>query len=246
MGQYNQKKNLEMMNLEQFNLNWHTYSDHLKEMMATLMNSNKSADVTLVCDDKTKFKAHKFVLSACSPVFQSIIDDLPHEENSYIFLKGIQPQEMKSILQFMYLGQATFYQDRMNKFLNAAKSLEIKEISKTVESEDVDKRGQENDENNQIENSFIKDKSSMNENYVLEEIGQTDPKVSNYKNEAGQYQCDKCERKFSYSSHLHRHIKSIHEGVRLACKNCHLTFTQKESLRRHIKNIHEFPSTFKG
>merc|ERR1712189_161554 len=81
---------------------------------------------------------------------------------------------MKSILQFMYLGQATFYQDRMNKFLNAAKSLEIKEISKTVESEDVDKRDQENDENNQIENNFIKDKSSTNENYVLEEIGQTD------------------------------------------------------------------------
>ena len=227
------------MSMEQFNLKWQTYSDHLREMMETLMKSHKLADVTLVCNDKTKFKVHKFVLSACSPVFQSIIDDLPNKGDSFIYLRGVESQEMKSILQFMYLGQATFYQDRMNKFLNAAKSLEIKEISKTVESEDVDIRGQENDENNQIENeNVIKDKSSMNENYVLEEIGQTDPKVSNYKNEAGQYQCDKCERKFSYSSHLHRHIKSIHEGVRLACKNCHLTFTQKESLRRHIKNIH--------
>ena len=64
------------MSLEQFNLNWHTYSDHLKDMMENLLNSNRSADVTLVCNDKTKFKAHKFVLSACSPVFQSIIDDL--------------------------------------------------------------------------------------------------------------------------------------------------------------------------
>merc|ERR1712221_16433 len=124
--------------MEQFNLNWHTYSDHLKEMMKTLMNTNKSADVTLVCNDKTKFKAHKFVLSACSPVFQSIIDDLPNKDDSFIYFRGIEPQEMKSILQFMYLGQATFYHDRMNEFLDVAKSLEIKEISKDVECDDVD------------------------------------------------------------------------------------------------------------
>ena len=34
------------------------------DLMVALMNCNDSADVTLVCNDKTKFKAHKFVLSA--------------------------------------------------------------------------------------------------------------------------------------------------------------------------------------
>merc|ERR1712221_26974 len=122
-------------------------------MMKTLMNTNKSADVTLVCNDKTKFKAHKFVLSACSPVFQSIIDDLPNKDDSFIYLRGIGPQEMKSILQFMYLGQATFYQDRMNEFLDVAKSLEIKEISKDVECDDVDVlKGQQNDDNSLVDN----------------------------------------------------------------------------------------------
>ena len=33
----------------------------------------------------------------------------------------------------MYLGVATFYQERMNEFLNVAKNLEIKNISKDVE-----------------------------------------------------------------------------------------------------------------
>ena len=111
------------MSWEQFNLKWHTYSDHLRELMETLMNSNKSADVTLVCNDKTKFKAHKFVLSACSPVFKSIVNDLPQREDSFIYLRGVEQQEMKSILQFMYLGQATLYQERMNEFLEVAKSL---------------------------------------------------------------------------------------------------------------------------
>merc|ERR1719228_2805114 len=126
------------MTQEQFNLNWHTYSDHLKEMMLKLMESNETADVTLVCEDKTKFKAHKLVLISCSPVFQSIINDLPKIGNSVIYLRGVLAHEMKSILQFMYFGQATFYHDRMNEFLNVAKSLEIKELSKYIDSDSDD------------------------------------------------------------------------------------------------------------
>ena len=78
------------------------------------MQSNKSSDVTIVCEDKTRYKVHKFVLNACSPVFQSIIDNLPENEGSVVYLRGVFSQEMKSIIQFMYLGQATFYQNRMN------------------------------------------------------------------------------------------------------------------------------------
>ena len=108
------------MSQEQFNLNWHTYTDHLQELMENLMQSNESTDVTLVCEDKTKFKAHKIVLNACSPVFQSMLQDLPQKEISVVYLRGVQGPEMKSIMQFMYLGQATFYQDRMNEFLSVA------------------------------------------------------------------------------------------------------------------------------
>ena len=69
--------------MEQINLNWHRYNDHLKEMMQNLMESNESTDVTLVCEDRTKFKAHRFVLNACSPTFQSIINDL-HQKDPVI------------------------------------------------------------------------------------------------------------------------------------------------------------------
>ena len=123
------------MNQEKYNLNWHTYTDHLREMLHEMMKSNELTDVTLVCDDKRKFKAHKIVLSACSSVFKSIVNDLP-QNSSVIYLKGIKHQEMESILEFMYLGVATFYQERMNEFLNVAKNLEIKEISKDVEYDD--------------------------------------------------------------------------------------------------------------
>ena len=227
------------MSLEQFNLNWHTYSDHIRELMETLMNTNKSADVTLVCNDKTKFKAHKFVLSACSPVFQSIIDDLPQREDSFIYLRGVEPQEMKSILQFMYLGQATFYHERMNEFLDVAKSLEIKEISKDVKCDDTF-QGHNNDENMQMDNKIdTKDESSINQSYVLEGIGKTDKEVRGYMNESGQYQCSKCEKQFSDHQGLNKHSKSAHDGIRYPCNKCNKTFTQKINLKIHLQSIHE-------
>ena len=70
--------------MEQFDLNWHTFSDHVKEMMQNLLLSNESTDITLICEDKTKFKAHKFVLNACSPLFQTIINDLPQKGPCYL------------------------------------------------------------------------------------------------------------------------------------------------------------------
>ena len=111
------------MNQEKYNLNWHTYSDHLREMLHKMMKSDELTDVTLVCDDQKQFKAHKIVLSACSTVFKNIIDSLP-SSSSVIYLRGIQHHEMESILEFMYLGVATFYQERMSEFLNVAKNLQ--------------------------------------------------------------------------------------------------------------------------
>ena len=95
------------MNPDKLNLDWNTYSDHLREMLHEMMKSKELTDVTLVCDDKIQLKAHKIVLSACSSVFKSIINDLS-QNCSVIYLRGIQHQEMESILEFIYLGAASF------------------------------------------------------------------------------------------------------------------------------------------
>merc|ERR1712189_51161 len=120
------------MKEEKFNLNWDTFTDHLGEMLHDMITSNEFTDVTLVTEDKKHFKAHKVVLSASSPVFKEIIKD-NLLSSPFIYLRGIQSHEIESILQFIYLGQATLYQERMNEFLNVAKSLEINEISKVVD-----------------------------------------------------------------------------------------------------------------
>lgn len=97
-----------------------------------LMENKSYADVTLICEDKKIIKAHKNILSACSPILRDILEsDLSRQCN--IYLRGVNHSDIHSILQFIYLGEASFHEERVNEFLSLAKSLEIKELSRDVE-----------------------------------------------------------------------------------------------------------------
>ena len=77
-------------------------------------------------------------------------------------------------------------------FLSVARSLEIKEISRDVEANDVDTlRGQDNKKNNhQNIETGEKDNFPTNQSKVIDEIGQTNTKVISYKDRADKYQCN--------------------------------------------------------
>ena len=117
---------------DQFNISWEKFSDHLQLMSRELFNAEKHSDVTIVCDDQIQFKAHKIILSACSSVFRNIIDNNP-SQHPLVYLRGIQSQEMESILQFMYLGEGKFHQERLEEFLRVSNDLDVAGISISVE-----------------------------------------------------------------------------------------------------------------
>ena len=75
-----------------------------------------SHDVTLVTDDKKTLKEHRNILSACSPVFKNIFQMEIENRHPVIYLRGIQYSEIESLLQFIYLGEEKFYEERMNEF----------------------------------------------------------------------------------------------------------------------------------
>ena len=101
------------MDYEKYAFKWHTYTDHLREMMKEMMTSEDFADVTLVSDDKKIIKAHRNILSTCSPVFKDILYTQAQSNHPVIYLRGIQYSEIESILQYMYLGEAKFYEERI-------------------------------------------------------------------------------------------------------------------------------------
>ena len=116
---------------EKPSLNWHKCSDHVRNMMKELIVSTDLSDVTLICEDKKQLRAHKNILGACSNFFREILksDKSAHQ---MIYLRGIQFSEMESIMQFVYLGEAKFKEDRIEEFLSVAESLEIKGLERKV------------------------------------------------------------------------------------------------------------------
>ena len=115
---------------EKLNLTWHTFASHGQDLFKNLIETQEFTDVTLISDDQHQYRVHKFILSACSTVFRKILTS--NFNNSSIYLRGIHHEELESILQFIYLGEASFYHERMNEFLNIAKNLDIKEIGKNI------------------------------------------------------------------------------------------------------------------
>ena len=227
------------MHQEKYNLNWHTHSDHLKDMLHEMMKSDELTDVTLVCDDMRQLKAHKIVLSACSSVFRKIIEHLP-DKNSVIYLRGIQHQEMESILEFMYMGVATLLQERMNEFFSVAKSLEIKEIRMDAGFYDEQvntKDGIEIPQKGGDSKSEVID-DPPNELVMTREDKDTTDDPLLLKTD-GKFQCNQCNQQFTRKDSLIVHIQSIHEGVKYACSQCNQQFSAKGNLTTHIQSIHE-------
>jgi len=57
---------------EQYHLKWNDYHSSLTKCFRDLRNNDEMLDVAIIADGRT-FKAHKLVLSACSPVFKNML-----------------------------------------------------------------------------------------------------------------------------------------------------------------------------
>ena len=86
-------------------------------------------DVTLVSDDYKQFPAHRVILSAGSTVLRKLLLINSGSQNPVLYLKGMRNEELKSILQFLYLGEARIPEERVNIFMKAAQDLELKDFS---------------------------------------------------------------------------------------------------------------------
>ena len=125
------------MHPEKYTVKWHSHQDYFREIMWGMMTTEDFTDVTLVTDDKKTIKAHRNILSACSPVFKNIIQMEINKSHPVIYLRGIQHSEIESILEYIYLGEAKVHEERMNEFLSVSKNLEIQELSKDAEIDKV-------------------------------------------------------------------------------------------------------------
>ena len=103
-------------------MNWDSFGDHLKDMMKDMLVSEDLSDVTIITEDQKRFKAHKNILSSASPVLKELMKG-HHEANQLLFMKGVFSAEIKSIMDFIYLGRVTVDYEMVHELVDLAKDL---------------------------------------------------------------------------------------------------------------------------
>ncbi|XP_063859194.1 broad-complex core protein-like [Scylla paramamosain] len=113
------------MSPQQFCLRWNNHQSNIISVFEQLLQSESFVDVTLAVEGMT-LKAHKVVLSACSPYFQAVLASHP-DKHPIVILKDVRYTDMRDLLDFMYRGEVSVDQDNLSGFLRVAESLRIKE-----------------------------------------------------------------------------------------------------------------------
>ena len=214
-------------------LTWPTYSDHVKGMMKELMMNEDFSDVTLVTEDKKQINANISVLSACSPVFKDILKK-EKSKNQIMYFRGIHYSEMESVIQFIYLGEATFHEERIDEFFAVAKSLEIKELCNAETKNELD--DDEPSTSDQVQSEEFTEQTVISDN-VLEEASQD--KEGGIVSENRKYECKQCHKTYSGRQGLNRHNETVHQGVKYDCDQCDYQATQRCNLTIHVQSKHE-------
>lgn len=122
---------------QQFCLRWNNYQSNLTNVFDQLLQSESFVDVTLACEGHS-VKAHKMVLSACSPYFQSLFFDNPCQ-HPIVILKDIKWPELKAVVEFMYKGEINVSQEQIGPLLKVAESLKIRGLADVNGEQDLGK-----------------------------------------------------------------------------------------------------------
>ncbi|XP_020290050.1 protein jim lovell-like isoform X6 [Pseudomyrmex gracilis] len=127
---------------QQFCLRWNNHQSTLIQNFDTLLESGTLVDCTLAAEGKT-LKAHKVVLSACSPYFECLLSE-HYDKHPVFILKDVKFKELKAMMDYMYRGEVNISQDQLAALLKAAESLQIKGLSesKTTGSSKTESRPQ--------------------------------------------------------------------------------------------------------
>ncbi|KAI4465353.1 btb domain transcription factor [Holotrichia oblita] len=111
------------MAVDQFCLKWNNFQSSLISAFESLQTTEDLADVTLTTEG-INVKAHKIILSACSPYFRNVFKENPCS-HPIVILKDVFYDDLLAILKFMYHGEVLVAKDRLHSFLQTGEVLQV-------------------------------------------------------------------------------------------------------------------------
>jgi len=117
-------------NAQQFCLKWNNHQANMLSVFDRLLSNKSLVDVTIGCEGR-QVKAHKVVLSACSPFFENLFTENPCK-HPIVILKDIRYADLKALVEFMYKGEVNVVQEQLPTLLKTAEALKIKGLAEVT------------------------------------------------------------------------------------------------------------------
>merc|ERR1712129_228422 len=113
---------------EKLCLKWNDFQENTVDTLKSLRTERDFVDITLACEDGQQVEAHKVILAASSPFFQTMLKSNKHP-HPLIYMRGVKSENLVAILDFLYYGEANVYEENIDAFLVIAEELKLKGLT---------------------------------------------------------------------------------------------------------------------
>ena len=112
-------------------LSWKDFRENFDKCLRDLQGDANISDVTLVGEDGKIFPAQKALLAASSSFFAGILEDNPSPE-VLILIRGVDAGVLKSLLDFIHVGEVMIKQDQLNQLLETMEEFKLQGLTESI------------------------------------------------------------------------------------------------------------------
>ena len=248
-----------MSGSEKLCLQWNDYQESIVNSFGVLKVDKDLADVTLVCEDGQQMEAHKVVLASSSPFFMTLLKKSKHPR-PLIYMRGLKSNDLTTILNFLYVGEANVFQEDLDSFLVLAEELQLKGLTgagdtknKGTEDLKVFQRGISKSEAKPLQTTGMNSKPKTHNFDTTVALNETTDNhdlnkrilsmITKSSEKAGKGQgylgtCNVCGKEAAYQN-LPRHVEANHiTGITHECDICGKMSRSAHGLRQHKTSFH--------
>ena len=238
------------MTSQKLSLKWNDFQENLQTSVNILHGNTDFADVTLACEDGQDFEVHKVILAASSTFFQNLLKRNKDQKPLLIYMRGIESEDLKAIIEFLYSGETFICEENLDSFLAVAEDLKVKGLVGTFNNRKEEKEAMVMDKKEQtfdnMANHVIEEKAMALSNLdgSYDSLDKLEGKLKTFMIKSENLLPNKSQRaticklcgKEGMISDIKKHIEANHlEGINLPCNQCERVFKSSRTLKDHIR-----------
>ena len=241
---FSSSKEIKIMSTKKLQISSGQFGELSQNILTELKNDHDFLDVTLVCEGDKQILAHKVVLASFSLFFKNILRNNPHQ-HPLIYLKGLDMEDLKAIISFIYTGEVTVNEESLDKILRSSRDLEIKGLfedqieSGKVEPEHQPEPQPEPDNDNHIKSDNLScvennDDEFKDFDFITNIIKTEEEEIVNDVVTTSSVQCDDLEKD---DTNVQNDTKIKKERI-YSCDQCEYTASHSALMWRHKSTAH--------